>query len=100
MKKQISTILIILICVTTIYLFNRPFTETFPVTDFGIVKIITESTESSSRKVEDSITIPIEKSLKNIDGIKTFVTTTIPGRSEIEIYSKENTSIELFKKVS
>lgn len=100
MKKQISTILIILICVTTIYLFNRPFTETFPVTDFGIVKIITESTESSSRKVEDSITIPIEKSLKNIDEIKTFVTTTIPGRSEIEIHSKENTSIELFKKIS
>jgi multidrug efflux pump subunit AcrB len=59
--------------------------ESFPPVDFAKVQILTIYPGSTSQDVEDKVTIPIEKELQSLEGIKDIKSTSQNEQSKIEI---------------
>ena len=55
--------------------------EMFPKVDFGIITISTISPGASAEDIEQSVTIPVERKIKNVEGIKNFHAMSMEGRS-------------------
>ena len=59
--------------------------EVFPNIDFEIVIITTVYPGASPQEVEKLVTIPIEETLQEVDGIKEYRSSSIEGRSTITV---------------
>jgi multidrug efflux pump subunit AcrB len=59
--------------------------EVFPNIDFEVVIITTVYPGASPPEVEKLVTIPIEKSLQEVDGLKEYRSSSIEGRSTITV---------------
>ncbi len=65
---NLFTVMVLLIGSLSLYLLKK---ETFPQVDFDVIVITTPYPGSSAEDVEKLVTIPIERKLKGIGGIKT-----------------------------
>ena len=64
--------------------------EAFPNVDFDIIVITVPYPGASSQEVESLVTIPIEKKIKSIEGIKKSSSTSIEGRSAVVVTLEAN----------
>lgn len=79
---NLLTFLIIMFGGLTAILMNR---EAFPNINFDIVSISTLYPGASPQEVEKLVTNPLEKAIKEVDGIKEYRSASIEGRSGIVV---------------
>ncbi len=79
---NLLSILILIIGGWIILNMNR---ETFPNIDYDIITITTVWPGASSQEIEKLVTNPLEESIKEVDGIKEYRSSSIESRSNITI---------------
>jgi len=80
----VNLISIFIIVVGIMSMFKIPL-DMFPAVDFDIVTVTTSYPGAPAEDVEKYVTIPIEKELKGISGIKTLESSSDEGQSKIGI---------------
>lgn len=83
--ERLGNMLTILIFAAGIYAILNIRREAFPNVDFDLVSVSTVYPGASAEEVEKLITQPIEDSIKEVDGIKEYRSSSIEGRSGIII---------------
>jgi len=79
---NLISIIIVIIGITVVLGINR---EVFPNVAFDMVSIMAYYPGATPEDVEKLITVPIEKELKEVDGIKEINSTSAPGASLIYV---------------
>lgn len=69
MLVNLLTVIIVVLGVVTVYGLQK---ETFPQVDFDVVVVTVAYPGSSSEDVEKLVTIPVERKIKEVEGIKTL----------------------------
>jgi len=75
---NLITLMIFLVGIASIYSLQK---ETFPRVEFDVIVTTTSYPGSSSEDVEKLVTIPLERSLKGVDGIKKLNALSAEGSS-------------------
>jgi len=88
---DLMTIGIIFIGVITAYNIQK---EAFPNVDYDIISVGTNYPGASPDEVEKLVTNPIERALKEVDGIKKLESVSIEGRSSIIVWLDPNQTTE------
>ncbi|MDH5716696.1 MAG: efflux RND transporter permease subunit [Spirochaetia bacterium] len=84
---NILTAAVIVIGVISAFMMQR---ESFPRADFDVVVVQTAFLGASPQEVEKLVTIPIERELKSIDGVKETGSTSLDNRSAIVLQLEQN----------
>ncbi len=79
---NLLTLLLILLGLRTAFTMNK---EAFPNIQFDIVTIVTVYAGASPQEIEKLVTVPLEESIKEVDGLKEYRSTSIEHRSAMTI---------------
>ncbi|MFK0570079.1 efflux RND transporter permease subunit [Endozoicomonas sp.] len=93
-QRFFASLMLLMICLTGIAsLFNINLQE-LPASKQGETAIITDYPGVSAEEIELEITNRIEKELKSVQGLGWYMSTSVDGRSEIEIRIRDGENID------
>ncbi|RAU18654.1 AcrB/AcrD/AcrF family protein [Nitrincola tibetensis] len=88
-----SPLLIVLMLMSGIWALSKLNTQFFPTFNLDIVSVRVVWTGASAEDVEAGLTVPLEQSLRSVDGLKSMTSTSSLGISAITLEFRDGTDM-------